>query len=171
MKLYKTESGNTRLLVIKDQFTKFAEAVPCAHNEYDAQTTAKRILHKGFARHGTPARMQSDKTTNFMAEIAQELMKASQVTQEIPTPAHTRGNGHVERQNRTLVTLLRVHSSRRMQNWDRHIDEVLALTNLLAMQQLGFRLTSSNMELKSQFHYRSYTLSSLRNVLSPKKSS
>ena len=40
LKLCKTDSGNTGLLVIIDHFTKFAEAVPCAHDEYDAQTTA-----------------------------------------------------------------------------------------------------------------------------------
>ena len=49
LKLCKTESNNTGLLVILDHFTKFAEAVPCAHDEYDAQTTAKIILNKWFA--------------------------------------------------------------------------------------------------------------------------
>ena len=111
LKLCKTESGNTGLLVMIDHFTKFAEAIPCAHDEYDAQTTAKIILNKWFARHGTPARMQSDNATNFTAEIAQELMKASQVTKVTSTPAHPRGNGLVERQNRTLLTLLRVYTS------------------------------------------------------------
>ena len=120
LKLCKTASGNTGLLVIIDHFTKFAEAIPCAHDEYDAQTTAKIILNKWFARHGTPARRQ-----NFTAEIAQELMKASQVTKVTSTPEHPRGNGLVEQQNRTLLTLLRVYTSRRMQDWDEHIDGVL----------------------------------------------
>ena len=106
LKFCKTTSGNNGLLVIIDHFTKFAEAIPCAHDEYDAQTTAKIILNKWFARHGTPARMQSDNATNFTAEIAQELMKASQVTEITSTPAHPRGNGLVERQNRTLRTFL-----------------------------------------------------------------
>ena len=69
LKLCKTESGNTGLLVIIDHFTKFAEAIPCAHDEYDAQTTAKIILNKWFARHGTPARMQSYNATNFTVEV------------------------------------------------------------------------------------------------------
>ena len=125
LKLRKTESSNTGLLVIKDHFTKFAEAVPCAHDEYNAQTTEKIILNKWFARHGPPARMQSDNATNFTAEIAQELMKASQVTKITSTPAHFMGKGLVERQNRTLLTLLRVYTSRRMQDRDDHIDGVL----------------------------------------------
>ena len=138
LKLCKTDSGNTGLLVIIDHFTKFAEAVPCAHDEYDAQTTAKIILNKWFARHGTPARMQSDNATNFTAEITQELMKASQVTKVTSTPAHPKGNVLVERQNRTLLTLLRVYTSRRMQDWDEHIDGVLGAYNSTRHATIGF---------------------------------
>ena len=138
LKLCKTTSGNNGLLVIIDHFTKFAEAIPCAHDEYDAQTTAKIILKKWFARHGTPARMQSDNATNFTAEIAQELMKASQVTKVTSTPAHPRGNGLVERQNRTLLTLLRVYTSRRMLDWDEHIDGVLGAYNSTRHATTGF---------------------------------
>ena len=138
LKLCKTDSGNTGLLVRIDHFTKFAEAVPCAHDEYRAQTTAKIILNKWFARHGTPARMQSDNATNFTAEIAQELMKASQVTKVTSTPAHPRGNGLVERQNRTLLTLLRVYTSRKMQDWDEYIDGVLGAYNSIRHATTGF---------------------------------
>ena len=138
LKLCKTTSGNNGLLVIIDHFTKFAEAIPCAHDEYDAQTTAKIILNKWFARHGTPARMQSDNATNFTAEIAQELMKASQVTKVTSTPAHPRGNGLVERQNRTLLTLLRVYTSHRMLDWDEHIDGVLGAYNSTRHATTGF---------------------------------
>ena len=138
LKLCKTNSGNTGLLVILDHFTKFAEAIPCAHDEYDAQTTAKIILNKWFARHGTPTRMQSDNATNFTAEIAQELMKASQVTKVTSTPAYPRGNGFVERQNRTLLTLLRVYTSRRMQDCDEHIDGVLGAYNSTRHATTGF---------------------------------
>ena len=69
--------------------------------------------------------MQSDNATNFTAEIAQELIKAAQVTKVTSTPAHPRGIGLAERQNRTLLTLLRVYTSRRLQDWDEHIDGVL----------------------------------------------
>ena len=138
LKLCKTESGNTGLLVIIDHFTKFAEAIPCAHDEYDAQTTSKIILNKWFARHGTPARMQSDNASNITAEIARKLMKASQVTKVSSTPAHPRGNGLVERQNRTLLTLLRVYTSRRMHDWDEHIDRVLGAYNSTRHATTGF---------------------------------
>ena len=138
LNLCETESGNTGLLVIIDHFTKFAEAVPCAFDDYDAQTTAKIILNNWFARHGTPTRMLSDNATNFTAEVVQEIMKASQVTKVTSTPAHPRGNGLVERQNRTLLTLLRVYTSRRMQNRDDHIDRVLGAYNSTRHATKGF---------------------------------
>ena len=75
LKLCETDSGNTGLLVIIDFFTNSTEAVPCAHNEYKAQTMAKIILNKWFARHGTSSRMQSDNATNFTAEIARNSWK------------------------------------------------------------------------------------------------
>ena len=145
------------LLVIIDHFTKFAEAIPCAHDEGDAQTTAKLILNKWFARHGTPNRMQSDNATNFTAEIAQELMKASQVTKVTSTPAHPRGNGLVELQNRTLLTLLRVYTSRRMLDWDEHIDGVLGAYNSTRHATTGFSpYMLQHMARKNLFRSRSY---------------
>ena len=149
-KLCKTTSGNNGLLVIIYHFTKFAEAIPCAHDEYDAQTNAEIILNKWFARHGTPARMQSENATNFTAEIAQELMTASQVTKVTSTSAHPRDNGLVERQNRTLLALLRVYTSRRMLDWDEHIDRVLGAYNSTRHATTGFDSfhTCSNMRRK-----------------------
>ena len=52
-------------------------------------------------------------------------MKTSQVTTVTSTPAHPRGNSLVGRKNQTLLTLLRVNTSRRMLDWDEQIDGVL----------------------------------------------
>ena len=105
--------------------SKFAEAVPCSHDRYDAIATAQHLLSKWIARHGTPQRMQSDNAQAFNAVIMRQFMTASHVTKVSSTPGHPRGNGLVERQNRTLLTLLRVYTTRKMQSWDQHIDEVL----------------------------------------------
>ena len=88
MKLCPTDDGNTGILVINGHFSKFAEAVPCSHDEYDAITTSRLLLQKWFARHGTPTRMQSDNAPNLTAEVSNELMKASQVTKVTSTAGH-----------------------------------------------------------------------------------
>ena len=138
MKLCPTDDGNTGILVIIDHLSKFAEAVPCSHDEYDAITTSRLLLQKWFARHSTPTRMQSDNAPNLTAEVSNEFMKASQVTKVTSTAGHPRTQGLVERQNRTLLTLLRVFCSRRMRDWDRHLDEVLGAYNSTRHATTGF---------------------------------
>ena len=136
MKICTTDDGKTGILVKFDHFSKFAEAIPCSHHEYDAITTSRFLLQKWFARHGTPTRMQSDSAPNLTAEVSNEFMKASQVTKVTSTAGYPRTQGLVERQNRTLLTLLRVFCSRRMRDWDQHLDEVYI--TLHAMQPHGF---------------------------------
>ena len=90
MKLCPTDDGNTGILVIIDHFSKFAEAIPCSHNEFDAITTSRLLLQKWFARHGTLTRMQSDNAPNLTAEVSNEFMKASHVTKVTSTAGHPR---------------------------------------------------------------------------------
>ena len=65
-------------------------------------------------------------------------MRASQVTKVTSTAGHSRTQGLVERQNRTLLTLLRVFCSRRMRDWDQHLDEVLGAYNSTRHATTGF---------------------------------
>ena len=68
----------------------------------------------------------------------QQFMAASHVTKVSSTPGHPRGNGLVERQNRTLLTLLRVYTTRRMHTWDEHLDEVLGAYSSTRHSTTGF---------------------------------
>ena len=122
-KLCPSDVGNTGIMVIIDHFSKFAEAVHCNHDKYDAITTSRLLLQKLFAV------MQSDNAPNLTTELSNEFMKASQVTKVTSTAGHLRTEGLVERQNCTLLTLLRVFCSRRMRDCDRHIDEVVGAYN------------------------------------------
>ena len=108
LKICPSGNNNTGILVIMDHFSKFVEAVPCSHHDYDAVTTSRLLLQKWFARHGTPTRMQSDNAPNLTAEVSNEFLKAAHVTKVTSTAGHPRTQGLVERQNRTLLTLLRV---------------------------------------------------------------
>ena len=46
MQICPSDDGNTGILVIIDHFSKFAEAVPCSHDEYDAATASRLLLQK-----------------------------------------------------------------------------------------------------------------------------
>ena len=138
LKICPSDDGNTGILVIIDHVSKLAEAVPCNHDEYDAATTSKILLQKWFARHGTPTRMQSDNAPNFTAAVSTEFMRAAQVTKVTSTAGHPKTQGLVERQNRTLLTLLRVFCSRRMRDWDQYLDEVMGAYNSTRHATTGF---------------------------------
>ena len=138
LKICPSDNNNTGILVIIDHFSKFAEAVPCSHHDYDAVTTSRLLLQKWFARHGTPTRMQSDNAPNLTAEVSNEFLKAAHVTKVTSTAGHPRTQGLVERQNRTLLTLLRVFCSRRMRGWDQCLDEVMAAYSSTRHLTTGF---------------------------------
>ena len=102
MKVCASDNMNTGVIVTIDHFSNLGEAVPCHHDEYDATSTSRLLLQKWFARHGTPTRMQWDNAPNLTAEVANQFMKASQVTKVTFTPGHPRTQGLLERQNRTF---------------------------------------------------------------------
>ena len=138
LKICSSDNNITGILVIIGHFFKFAEAVPCSHHDYDAVTTSRLLLQKWFARHGTPTRMQSDNAPNLTAEVSNEFLKAAHVTKVTSTAGHPRTQGLVERQNRTLLTLLRVFCSRRMRVWDQCLDEVIGAYNSTRHATTGF---------------------------------
>ena len=84
MQICPTDDGNTGILVIIDHFSKFAEAIPCSHDEYDAITTSRLLLQRWFARHGTPTRMQSDNAPNPTAEVSSTSATRNRAPSPIP---------------------------------------------------------------------------------------
>ena len=122
-KICMTGSGYNQVLVMIDHFTKYAEAVPCI--TASAEETCDHLVDTWIARHGCPMTFQSDNGTVFVGEHTKELMRRSQVAQAHSTTYHPQTNGLVERQNRTLVSMLRVYCSRYMTDWDRYLPQVM----------------------------------------------
>ena len=138
LKICPSDNNNTGILVIIDHFSKFAEAVPCSHHDYDAVKTSQLLLQKWYARHGTPTRMQSDNAPNLTAEVSNKFLKAAYVTKVTSTAGHPRTQGLVERQNLTLLTLLRGFCSRRMRDWDQCLEEVMGAYKSARHATTGF---------------------------------
>ena len=122
-----TDSGYNQVLVMIDHFMKYAEAVPCI--TASAEDTYNHLINTWIARHGCPMTFQSDNGTALVGELMKELMRGSQVAQAHSTTYHPQTNGLVERQNRTLVSMLRVFCSRYMTDWDRYLPQVMGAYN------------------------------------------
>ena len=59
-----------------------------------------------------------------MGDLTKELMRESHIAQAHSTTYHPQTNGLVERQNRTLVNMLRVYCSRLKTDWDKYLPQV-----------------------------------------------
>ena len=127
MKLSPTSTGYNHVLGMVDHYTKLAEAVPCEDD--NAEQTCDLHLMKWFARYGTPAYIQPDNGPQFAARLTQLFVQAGYIIQVFSTPEHPRTNALVERQNRTLLNMLKVYQSRYVSEWDRHLEEVVDIYN------------------------------------------
>ena len=126
-KICMTESGYNQILVIIDYFTKLAEAVLC--QTASAEETCDHLITHWISRYGCPMTFQSDNGKAFVGDLTKELMKKSHIAQAHSTTYHPQTKGLVERQNRTLVNMLRVYCSRYMTDWDKYLPQVVGAYN------------------------------------------
>ena len=89
-----------------------------------AEEMCDHLSNVWIARHGCPITFQSDSGKAFVGDLTKELMKWSH-----STPYHPQTNGLVERQNCTLLSMLRVYCSRYMDDWDSHLPQVMGAYN------------------------------------------
>ena len=64
-----------------------------------------------------------------MGDQTKELMRRSHIAQAYSTTYHPETNGFLERQNRTLVNMLRVYCLRYKTDWDKHLSQVVGAYN------------------------------------------
>ena len=87
-------------------------------------------------------------------------MRRSQVAQAHSTTYHPQANGLVERQNRTLVSMLRVYCSRYMTDWDRYLPQMMESYNSTQHSTTGvsphMMLTGQEKSLPLTFFYPDY---------------
>ena len=114
-----TESGYNQILVIIDHFTKLAEAVLC--QTALAEETCDHLITHWISRYGCPVIFQSDHGKAFVGVLTRRshLVQAHSILYQPQT------KGPVERQNRTLVNMLRVYCSRYMTDWDKYLPQVM----------------------------------------------
>ena len=122
-----TDSGYNQILVIIDHFTNLAEAVPC--QTASAEETCDHLITHWISRYGCPMTFQSDNVKAFVGDLTKELMKRSHTAQAHSTTYHPQTNGLVERQNRTLVNMLRVYCSRYLTDWEKYLPQVVGAYN------------------------------------------
>ena len=102
----------------------------------------------------------SDNGKAFEGDLTKELLKRSHIAQAHSTTYLPQTKGLVERQNRTLVNMLRVYCSRYMTDWGKYLPQVVGAYNSTQHSTTGISpfmmLTGKERAMPLTFFYPEY---------------
>ena len=123
LQLPRTLNGNQYAVVFVDYLTKWPEVF--ATPDQTAETIANLFVGEIISRHGVPAKLLSDRGTNFLSELMQEICKLMGTKKVNTSSYHPQTDGLVERFNRTLTSMLAKTVEKDERNWDHRLPYVL----------------------------------------------
>ena len=123
MDLPKTEAGNRHVVVFQDFLSKWPLVFAVADQK--ALTIAQLLVEKVIPMFGVPEALLSDRGTNLLSHLMQDICKMLGIVKLNTTAYHPQCDGMVERFNRTLKTILRKHAATFGNQWDRYLPGVL----------------------------------------------
>jgi hypothetical protein len=132
----KDEDGNQYILVIVDEFSKFASLVACKSVEAGEYV---RALLQHISLFGVMERVRTDGATQFTAKVCGDLSRFLGVQHFVILPYHPQANGIVERRNAEIMKHLRVLvMERRIRNiWSRYLAIVQNVINNTVDSSIG----------------------------------
>lgn len=120
--------SNKFIFVAKCTLTKFVITKAAAKN--DAPTLAKFILNDVVLRFGCPGRITSDRGSNYTATVVKHLLSGLGVPQNWSTAYHPASQGLVERQNASILEVLRHYVTENQKNWSQMLPFVTFAYNI-----------------------------------------
>ena len=122
-----TEDGNTHLLTLQDDLTKFSGAYAIPNT--NTTTIAKTLVLKFLSIFGFPEKILSDQGPQFTSELFNEVCKILKIKHITSTAFHPQSNGALERSHKTLKEYLRCFTVKEDYNWDEMIHYALFVYN------------------------------------------
>lgn len=130
-----SDNNNKYVLTLQDELTRYVQAYPIPDKE--AATVASRLLQ--FCQHfDVPKRFHSDQGKEFLNNIMKQLMKFLGSSQTFNTAYHPQTNGALERFHATLRDHIRMHHSRRLEDWDKIIPFAIMCHNTSVNSSTGY---------------------------------
>ena len=114
-----TDRGNRYILLFTDHFTKNVEIVPVS--DMTAEVRAMRLLNEVISRWECPLAIHSDQGRTFESKIFKELCRMLEVRKTRTSVRNPRGNGQVERFNRTLLRMIKAYLCGEQKDWDLYL--------------------------------------------------
>ena len=141
-----TDRRNVYLFVLQDYYTKWLEvwAIP----NHQAETIASCVTQY-MSRYGCIHKLHSDQGREFVSRIVAAVCKLWDMEKTRTTPFAPWSDGMVERCNRTIKQMLRIHCESRIRDWDTKLWAVTMAYNGTVHKSTGvtpFRLMHSRCE-------------------------
>ena len=109
------QSGSTSkyryIVTFIDRFTRWIEACPLEN--ISTEEVANALVNTWIARFGVPLELITDRGSQFESKLFHHLAQTMGFIRMRTTAYHPQGNGLIERQHRTLKSILRSHK----QDW------------------------------------------------------
>ncbi|KAL8424433.1 hypothetical protein Efla_001035 [Eimeria flavescens] len=115
-----TPGCNTCILVFMDKLTQIIRLAACAQ-QLSAEKAATLFIEHVFRHHGLPERLLSDQGPKFISTFWKHVFSAFQTKAINSTPYYPKGNGQVERTNRTIPEGLRAFVNSRKDDWQTYL--------------------------------------------------
>ena len=87
----------------------------------EAKTVAKLLVEEVIVRFGTSYVIHTDQGIQFESILFQEMCRLLQIQKTRTTPYHPQSDGMVERNNRTILTMLSAFVNEHQNDWDEHL--------------------------------------------------
>jgi transposase InsO family protein len=117
----RSKRGNTMLLVITDQFSKFPLLFPL--REANQKTLIKIVEENLFFHYGVPSVLISDNGSQFTGLSFQELLKLYSVNHWLTPRYHPQSNP-TERVNQVIGTSIRAYINKDHRDWDLYVQQI-----------------------------------------------
>ena len=124
------------LLVITDHFTRYALAV--VMKDQTAKTVAKVFYEHFIVVFGVPAKLLSDRGSNFTSTLVEELCAAFGIQKCCTTAYHAQCNGQVELFQQMLFCVIGKLACNKKTQWEQHLLELLQAYNSTRSVVTGF---------------------------------
>jgi hypothetical protein len=129
-----TTEGFKHILLLIDAFTKYVLLIPLRTLTGSEMVSA---LETHLLLFGTPARMISDRGTNFTDKKVRDLLNGLKIEHHLIATAAPRANGQVERYVATVITLLAVEIQK-VSEWTSVVPKVQLTLNSTVQKTTGF---------------------------------
>lgn len=117
---FKADSkGFKYCIIFIDYFTRYSICIPV--REQSAITTARIFLEQIVYRFGAPSYLLSDRGSNYMSDIMNEIRRMTKTKGLNTTAYHPQTNGLVERFNHTIVQIISLICDVKVDDWSDYI--------------------------------------------------